>query len=59
MRTSYADKMRWFPANTENTIMCLSIGTPKKINFPFVPDGKLIIFMCPKMWAQYTLIIMC
>ena len=30
------------------TLMCLSIGTPKIINFPFVPNGKFIIFRCPK-----------
>ena len=29
------------------TIMCLSIGTPKIINFPFVPNGKFVIFRCP------------
>ena len=38
--------------------MCLSIGTPKIINFPFVPNGKFIIFRCPKIWAKYSLIIM-
>ena len=39
--------------------MCLSIVTPKIINFPFVPNGKLIIFRCPKIWAHYSLIVMC
>ena len=39
--------------------MCLSIGTPKIINFPFVPNGKFIIFRCPKIWANYSLIIIC
>ena len=39
--------------------MCLSIGTPKIINFPFVPNGKFIFFRCPKIWANYSLIIMC
>ena len=39
--------------------MCLSIGTPKIINFPIVPNGKFIIFRCPKIWANYSLIIMC
>ena len=29
------------------------------INFPFVPNGKFIIFRCPKTWAIYSLIIMC
>ena len=38
--------------------MCLSIGTPKIINFPFVPNGKLIIFRFPKIWEHYNLIIM-
>ena len=28
-------------------------------NFPFVPNGKFIIFRCPKIWANYSLIIMC
>ena len=28
------------------------------INFPFVPNGKLIIFRGPKIWANYSLIIM-
>ena len=39
--------------------MCLSIGTPKIINFPFVPNGKFIIFRCPKIWAHNSLIIIC
>ena len=29
--------------------MCLSI----------VPNGKFIIFRCPKIWANYSLTIMC
>ena len=29
------------------------------INFPFVPNGKFIVFRCPKIWAHYSLIIMC
>ena len=33
---------------SNSTVMCLSIGTPKIINFPFVPNGRLIIFRCPK-----------
>ena len=41
------------------TVMCLSIGTPKIINFPFVPNGQLIIFRCPNIWAHYSLIVMC
>ena len=32
-----------------HTIMCLSIGTPKIINFAFVPNVKLFIFRCLKI----------
>ena len=38
-------------------VKCLSIGTPKKN--PFVLNLKLVIFRCPKLWAHYSLIIMC
>ena len=31
------------------TLKCLRLGTPKIINFPFVPNGKLIDFMCPNI----------
>ena len=41
------------------TLMCLSIGTPINNKFPFVPNGKFIIFRCPKIWANYSLIITC
>ena len=27
------------------TLKCLNIGTSKIINFPFVPNGKLMIFL--------------
>ena len=30
-----------------DTVMCLSIGTPKIINFPFGTNGKLIILGVP------------
>ena len=36
--------------------MCLSIGTPQIINFPFDPNGKFIIFRRPKVWAHCSLI---
>ena len=32
----------------ENTVICLSIGTPKIINFPFVSNGKLSSLGFPK-----------
>ena len=34
------------------------MGRLKGINFPFVPNLKLISFRCPKIWAHYSLIIM-
>ena len=37
------------------TVMCFSIQTPKTINFPVVANVKLIICMCPKIWAPYSL----
>ena len=37
----------------------LVLGHLKIINFPFVPNGKFIIFRCPKISAEYSLIIMC
>ena len=30
-----------------HTRPCLSIGTPKTINFPFVPNGKLMVLGVP------------
>ena len=32
-----------------STVMCISIETPKIINFSFVPNGKLIILGVPKI----------
>ena len=31
----------------DNTLKCLSIRTPKTINFPFVPNGKLMVLGVP------------
>ena len=31
----------------------------KAINFLSVPNVKLVIFRCPKIWAHHSLIIMC
>ena len=33
----------------EGSLKCISIETPKTINFPFVPNGKLTVFKCPKI----------
>ena len=43
---------------TLNTLMCLSIGTPKIINFPLFSKAKLIIFRCPKIKVHDSLIMM-
>ena len=40
--------------NLQNTLKCLSIGTPKAINFPFVSNEKLMIFRCPNIQAHYN-----
>ena len=34
------------------TLKCLSIGTPKDINFPFVSNEKLMFFRCPSIQAH-------
>ena len=31
------------------TLKCLSIGTLKTIDFPFVPNGKSMVLRCPNM----------
>ena len=36
----------------ENTLKCLSIGTPKIIDFPFVSNGKLMFFRGPNIQAH-------
>ena len=41
------------------TQKCLSIGTLKTINFPFVPNGKFMFFKCPNIQAYYNLAVMC
>ena len=38
----------------KTTLKCLSIGTPKTINFPFVSNGKLMVFRCPNIQAHYN-----
>ena len=40
--------------NYWNIIKCLSIGTPKTINFPFVSNGKLMVFRCPNIQAHFN-----
>ena len=37
----------WEGMLEENNWKCLSIGTPKTSNFPFVPNGKLLVLGVP------------
>ena len=37
---------------SKSILMCLSIGTPKTSNFPFVPNGKLTLFRCSNIYAH-------
>ena len=41
------------------TLKCFSIGTPKIINFPFVSNGKLMIFRCPNIQTDYNEAVLC
>ena len=44
---------------SECTLKCLSIGTPKIINFPFVSNGKLMVFRCPNIQAHCNEAVLC
>ena len=41
------------------TLKCLSIGTPKIINFPFASYGKLMFFRGPNIQAHYNEAVLC
>ena len=41
------------------TLKCLSIGTPKIINFPFASNGKLMIFRCLNIQTDYNEAVLC
>ena len=41
------------------TLKCFSIGTPKIINFPFVSNGKLMIFRCHNIQTDYNEAVLC
>ena len=32
-----------------STLKCLSIGTLKTIDIPYIPNGKLMFFRCPSI----------
>ena len=40
-------------------LKCLSIGTTKIINFPFVSNGKLMVFRCPNIQTHYNEAVLC
>ena len=40
-------------------LKCLSIETPKIINFPFVSNGKLMVHRCPNIQAHYNEAVLC
>ena len=46
-------------AGALTTLKCLSIGTPKIINFPFVSNGKFMVFTCPNIHAHYNEAVLC
>ena len=37
-----------------HTLKCLSIGTPKIINFPFVSNGKFMFLRGPNIQTHYN-----
>ena len=39
------------------TVMCLSIGTPKNNKFSICSKWKINVFKCPKICANYSIII--
>ena len=41
------------------TLKCLSIGTHKIINFPFVSNGKLMVFRCSNIQACCNEAVLC
>ena len=42
-----------------HTLKCLSIGTPKIINFPFVSNGKFMVIMCLNIQAHHNEAVLC
>ena len=41
------------------TQKCLRIGTPKINHFPFVSNGKLMVFRCPNIRTHYNEAVLC
>ena len=58
-----SQSIRQFKINkvTQNlliTVKCLNIGTPKITNFPFVPNGKLLILGVP-IFEHFIIRLLC
>ena len=51
--------LHWHGHNQVCTIKCLSIGKPKTINLPFVPNGKLMDFRRPNIQARHNYAVIC
>ena len=55
-------KMNLFNNNKKtrtDTLKCLRIGTPKINHFPFVSNGKLMVFRCPNIRTHYNEAVLC
>ena len=52
-------KELWRSLLSNCTLKCLSIGTPKAINFPFVSNEKLMFFSCPNIQAHCNEAVLC
>ena len=44
---------------SQHTLKCLSIGTPKIINFPFVSNGKFMVITGPSIQAHHNEAVLC
>ena len=52
-------KNKYLCFDLKHTLKCLSIGTPKIINFPFVSNGKLMFFRGPNIQAHCNAAVPC
>ena len=59
MNNKVTDTLNMEETQKHITLKCLSIGTPKFINFPFVSNGKLMVFSCLNIQAHYNEVVLC
>ena len=50
-------RIKMLYGDLKTTLKCLSIGTPKTINFPVVSNRKLMVFRCSNIQAHYEAVI--